>query len=143
MVLGLSNQVKMRTRSVHFDVSQERALAAFLLDTASTYPKAGRRSSSLALGSENIAPSTETHSAAGTIRRFRSMLEVEDAPKINPVEPMSFDELYATLPEISPKATETDTPDSQLTTNQADVQEIKGKRHIEDDASQNSPVSAH
>jgi hypothetical protein len=142
--MGLSNQVKVRTRSVHFDVSQERALAAFLLDTASTHPKAGRRSSSLALGSENKAPSTGTHSAAGTIRRFRSMLEVEDPPKVNLVEPMSFDELYAVRPEIPPGTTETYLPDSQLAANQPDVQEIKGSRLIEDSASQNfPPVSAY
>jgi hypothetical protein len=31
-----------------------------------------------------------------TIRRYRSMLEVEEPPKLGPLNPVSFEELYAT-----------------------------------------------
>lgn len=48
------------------------------------------------------------------IRRYRSMLEVEDPPTIQPVEPLSFEELYTNKPDQR-QASKPKPPENQAT----------------------------
>lgn len=43
-------------------------------------------------------------SVADTVRQYRSMLDVEEPPKLNPLNPMSFDELYTPPSQQPPKS---------------------------------------
>lgn len=47
---------------------------------------------------ETAIAASSTSSAApsilGTVQHYRSMLDIEDPPKLNPLNPLSFDELY-------------------------------------------------
>ncbi|EFZ04071.2 cell division control protein 3 [Metarhizium robertsii ARSEF 23] len=45
-----------------------------------------------------------TPSVADTVRQYRSMLDVEEPPKLNPLNPMSFDELYTPPSQQPPKS---------------------------------------
>ncbi|KAL0930430.1 septin [Colletotrichum truncatum] len=89
MAMNLVQQVKARARSIQ-------------LDKAIT-PEASKRSSSLptkaqddqAKRKENIRHAPESSSSsAGTVRHYKSMLDVDDAPKIGPSHPISYDDLY-------------------------------------------------
>ena len=88
---NMVNRVKARTRSIQFD----RNILGDSMASNNAQPKPSKRTSSLALGQENEEPASPTKPASVTVRRYKSMLEVEDPPKIEAAEPMSFDELYA------------------------------------------------
>lgn len=49
------------------------------------------------LGQENLSPGDEDRDpqSPATVRHNRSMLDVDDPPKLSPWKPMSFDELYS------------------------------------------------
>ena len=97
---SMVHQVKARTRSIHLD------RASFNLSGSSTPkesttgpttspPQPTRRTSSLPLGQENRDPSASPPQLPENIRHYRSMLDIEEPPKLSPWKPMSFDELYA------------------------------------------------
>ena len=92
--MNLVNHVKARTRSIQFDKGPIVSLSDHL-GSPGSHPRPSKRTSSLAV-SEDIGSSRSAfHDPRGPIRRYKSMLEVETPPSIKPVEPMSFDELYA------------------------------------------------
>jgi hypothetical protein len=76
-------------------------------DSATSPPQPSRRSSSLLLDQEHTQHSSPapTSVAPVTIRHYRSMLEVEAPPFLDPMKPMSYDELYE-----QPLNTEIQTP---------------------------------
>lgn len=98
MALSLVQHIKARTRSVQIDNHTSFDVAGLgLVDSASPNSRTSHRLSSLSMADENREPLTSTTAALppATLRRYRSMLEVEDPPKLSPWKPMSFDELYA------------------------------------------------
>lgn len=95
MTFDFVNHVKARTRSIQLDNSILTTLTS--TETSGQHPQPGKRTSSLALGRENQDPSRSSFTAKpASIRRYKSMLEVEDAPRISPMKPMTFEELYTT-----------------------------------------------
>ncbi|KAK3390438.1 Septin-domain-containing protein [Podospora didyma] len=81
---------KARTKSVQFEkslISLDGADGASSRDGASSPPIPGTRTSSLPIGENK-----ENKSA--TICHYKSMLDVEDAPKLPITKPLSYDELY-------------------------------------------------
>ena len=96
MTFDLVHQVKARTRSIHLDKGV-LSLAAMVTpaEPVTTRRKATRRTSSLPLGQENVNPCEGELQSPATIRHYRSMLDVEDPPKLSPWKPMCFDELYS------------------------------------------------
>lgn len=86
---------KARTKSVQFDksvISLGTDDGVSSVDGSSTAPVPGTRTSSL--------PSGENKENVNTIRHYRSLLDVDDAPKLPITKPMSYEELY-------PKPTDT------------------------------------
>lgn len=96
----VQHATKPRPRSVQFDknlASLDTAshTASFReKDTAILPP--GMRTSSLPLGRNNETIITG-------VRHYRSLLDVEDAPKLPMAKPLTYGELYPNAPEI-PKA---------------------------------------
>lgn len=88
---NMVNRVKARTRSIQFD----RNILGESMASTGNQPKPNKRTSSLALGQENVEPTSPAKEPPISVRRYKSMLEVEDPPKLEAAEPMSFDELYA------------------------------------------------
>lgn len=97
MAFGLVQHIKARTRSVQIDKNAAFDVAGLCPVGPGSQPsRASHRLSSLSIGDENRDPLTPTGAVApATIRRYRSMLEVEDPPKLSPWKPMSFEELYS------------------------------------------------
>lgn len=98
MALSLVQHIKARTRSVQIDKSTAFDVAGLCpLESGSPGTRANHRLSSLSVGDENFDPMTPKAALVppSALRRYRSMLEVEDPPKLSPWKPMSFDELYA------------------------------------------------
>ncbi|EQK99239.1 cell division control protein 3 [Ophiocordyceps sinensis CO18] len=63
-----------------------------------SHPCPSKRTSSLPVGQDNASlpsPASSAATLAPVTRHYRSMLEVEDPPKLGPWKPMSFDELYS------------------------------------------------
>lgn len=111
MTFGLVNQVKARTRSVQLDRVALQSINPVPSPKGHSHPYPGKRTSSLGIGLENIEPSSSP--SIQPIRRYRSMLEVEDPPIIKPVEPLNFDEFYpgerngpSKMTDLLPSATE-------------------------------------
>lgn len=80
---------KARTKSVQFDksvISLDASDGISSVDGSSTGPVPGTRTSSL--------PTGENKENINTIRHYRSMLDVEDPPKLPIAKPMSYEELY-------------------------------------------------
>lgn len=88
---NMVNRVKARTRSIQFD----KNILGESMAMTGNQPKPNKRTSSLVLGQENAEPASPSTQPSAAVRRYKSMLEVEDPPKIEAAEPMSFDELYA------------------------------------------------
>ncbi|KAK0718333.1 septin [Lasiosphaeria miniovina] len=84
---------KARTKSVQFEkslISLDGAEGASSRDGASTPPIPGNRTSSL--------PTSENkENFKNSIRHYRSMLDIEDPPKLPITKPLSYDELYPKL----------------------------------------------
>ncbi|KAK3369126.1 Septin-domain-containing protein [Lasiosphaeria ovina] len=84
---------KARTKSVQFEkslISLDGAEGASSRDGASTPPIPGNRTSSL--------PTSENkENFNNSIRHHRSMLDIEDPPKLPIAKPLSYDELYPKL----------------------------------------------
>lgn len=67
-------------------------------DAAPSNPQPSKRTSSLPMTQGNtsqasLAPPSGT-SVQSTVRHYRSMLDVDEPPRIGPWNPMSFDQLY-------------------------------------------------
>ncbi|KAK3323446.1 Septin-domain-containing protein [Cercophora scortea] len=82
---------KARTKSVQFEKSQvslnDTADGASSRDGAASPPFPGTRTSSLPTGENKETLNT-------TIRHYRSLLDVEDTPRLPMAKPLSYDELY-------------------------------------------------
>lgn len=91
MTFDFVHHVKARTRSVQLDKVALQSISQ-LAFRSQCHPQPGKRTSSLGTGLENTRPPSPA--SIQHIRRYRSMLEVEDPPIIQAVEPMTFDELY-------------------------------------------------
>jgi septin 7 len=89
MHFDIGLHAKGRTRSVQLErglnlVAHCPPKAESMKDAMGTPPVPSARSSSLPTGKEN----------SGSIRHYRSMLDVEDPPKLGPVMTFTYDELY-------------------------------------------------
>ncbi|KAK4463732.1 hypothetical protein QBC42DRAFT_173058 [Cladorrhinum samala] len=86
------NATKGRTKSVQFEksmVSLDTTDRSSSRDGASSPPVPGSRTSSLPV-SEN----RDSVNTMATIRHYRSMLDIEEPPRLPIAKPMSYDELY-------------------------------------------------
>ncbi|KAK3353029.1 Septin-domain-containing protein [Lasiosphaeria hispida] len=80
---------KARTKSVQFEkslISLDTADGASSREGASSPPVPGTRTSSLPMG--------ENKENTSTIRHYRSLLDIEDVPKLPVAKPLSYEELY-------------------------------------------------
>lgn len=94
MAFDLLDHVRARSRSIAVD---RTAVARAILTSPTDYSTQNsdtRRHSSVPLGQMNRSTSPVA-SPPATVRHYRSMLEVEEPPKLSPWKPLSFDELYA------------------------------------------------
>ncbi|KAL2671191.1 hypothetical protein Neosp_013768 [[Neocosmospora] mangrovei] len=94
MTFDLIQHVKARTRSVHFDKGTFSLTSAPPAESSAKTSNDSKRASSLPVGQENQPPSP--HRSRATAQQYRSMLEAEaeEPPKLSPMNPMNFDELY-------------------------------------------------
>lgn len=93
MALAFVNHVKARTRNIQLDGGTHQPLAPISVSSnGELHPQPAKRTSSLGLGLDNGA--ALTLDSLCPIRRYRSLLEVEDPPAIQAVEPLTYDELY-------------------------------------------------
>lgn len=86
------NATKGRTKSVQFEksmVSLETNDGSSSRDGASSPPVPGSRTSSLPMGENR-----DNINNMATIRHYRSMLDIEEPPRLPIAKPMSYDELY-------------------------------------------------
>lgn len=94
MTFNLVHHVKARTRSLQLDKSVlAMTTSAVPTDPSGSSAESNQRTCSLPAGQENTA-SSSIPPASHAIHHFRSMLEVEEPPKLDPLKQMSF-ELYA------------------------------------------------
>jgi len=95
MHFDIGQHGKTRSRSVHLhkavdtSIVEEPDKAASLKDGYSSPPVPSTRSSSLPTGKEN----------SGSIRHYRSMLDVEGPPKLGPLKPLTYEEIHLEEPE--------------------------------------------
>ncbi|TWU75515.1 hypothetical protein ED733_005669 [Metarhizium rileyi] len=75
---------------------------------------ASKRTSSIMATQDTTAMTSTTSSATpsvtGAARHYRSMLDIEEPPKLNPLNPMSFDELYTPPSQLPSKYTSEESP---------------------------------
>jgi septin 7 len=96
MTFDLVHQVKSRARSLQLDKST-LSPAVVALEQVASQAQSTKRLSSLSSNGQTATVSFPVPAfVPATIRRYRSMLEVEEPPKLGPWNPMSFEELYAT-----------------------------------------------
>lgn len=95
MTFDLVHQVKSRARSLQLDKST-LSPAMVALEQVASQAQSTKRFSSLSNGQTATASFPVPAFVPATIRRYRSMLEVEEPPKLGPWNPMSFEELYST-----------------------------------------------
>ncbi len=90
MHFDIGHSIKGRTRSVQLEKGMDLVTGgsvkadSSVQDRPSSPPIPAVRSSSLPSGKEN----------AGSIRHYRSMLDVEGPPTLGPVKTFTYDELY-------------------------------------------------
>ncbi|KAH8172740.1 septin domain-containing protein [Sarocladium implicatum] len=95
MTLGLVNHIKARTRSVQIDKTTAFEAGMSPVE-ARSQSRASHRLSGLSIGDENRDPMASKSPVPPTVvRRYRSMLDIEEPPKLSPWKPMSFEELYS------------------------------------------------
>ncbi|KAF4982736.1 hypothetical protein FZEAL_1689 [Fusarium zealandicum] len=92
----LVQHVKARTRSVHFDKNTFTMTPAATAESSKKPSQDSKRASSLPVRPDNQNLPPPSTSRPATIRHYRSMLDVdvEEPPSLNPMKPMTFDELY-------------------------------------------------
>ncbi|KAJ0165452.1 hypothetical protein CTA2_11222, partial [Colletotrichum tanaceti] len=97
MVLKLVEHVRARTRSVQLDKStacdSSRRYSSLpgTVDIVVHKAKGNSRSTSEAFSDSTV-----------TVRRYKSMLDVDDAPKIGPNKPISYEDLYQNTQHSTP-----------------------------------------
>ncbi|KAH6607823.1 cell division control 3 [Trichoderma cornu-damae] len=94
MTFDLVHQVKSRARSLQLEKSA-LSPAMVALEQVASQAQATKRVSSLPGGPNAAVQFPVPAFVPATIRRYRSMLEVEEPPKLGPWSPMSFEELYS------------------------------------------------
>ncbi|KAH6895240.1 Septin-domain-containing protein [Thelonectria olida] len=116
---------KARNRSVHFGVDILQ-----MTTTASPETAQHQRRSSAPL--ERINPSAAAASDSGPIRRFRSMLDVEDPPTLKPLEPLRLDDL-ASNPDNERDQLSQDSPtETEAKIGDIRIRRAKGKHRTTD-----------
>lgn len=95
MTFDLVHQVKSRARSLQLDKST-LSPAMVALEQVASQAQSSKRLSSVSNGQAATASFPVPAFVPATIRRYRSMLEVEEPPRLGPWNPMSFEELYST-----------------------------------------------
>lgn len=136
MTLGLYQHIKTRTRSAQLDKSM------FFDNGNIRAPENQRPGSPTSHRLSSLSTRAEKETCfdgrpaspipAATVRRFKSMLEVEDPPKLSPWKPMSFEELY-TGPILSPPVSKpAERPQAmprrriQINAEEGDMSEVEG-----------------
>ncbi|KAL7788978.1 septin [Trichoderma ceciliae] len=115
MTFDLVHQVKSRARSLQLDkTALSPAMAA--LEQVASQAQAAKRVSSLPNGQNAAMQIPVPAFVPATIRRYRSMLEVEEPPKLGPWSPMSFEELYSGPIQSSPVGSDDYDPSSGQST---------------------------
>lgn len=93
MPFDFVQQVRSRNRSVQLD---QTALAAAGVDTGSSQPpQATKRITSLPASSQRLGSSPPPASAPNTVPQYRSMLDVDEPPKLGPWTSLPFDALFS------------------------------------------------
>ncbi|KAJ6787158.1 hypothetical protein PWT90_09179 [Aphanocladium album] len=94
MAFDFVQQVKYRTRSVQLD---QTSLSAAKIDLGGprAQPSQTKRIASLSAASARSTSSPPVASQSNAAHPYRSMLDVDDPPKLGPWNSMSFDELYS------------------------------------------------
>jgi hypothetical protein len=128
MTFDFVHQVKARTRSVQLDRAALQSISQ-LAFRSNCHPQPGKRTSSLSTGLENTRPPSSA--SIQHIRRYRSMLEVEDPPIIQAVEPMTFDELYPRKADDAKTVDITSESDEPDHGEHEDLTSLEGKAHEE------------
>ncbi|PTB63974.1 septin [Trichoderma citrinoviride] len=94
MTFDLVHHVRARARSLQLDkTAMTPAMVA--LEQVAAQAQATKRLSSLPDGQTPTVHFSVPASVTAAIRRYRSMLEVEEPPRLGPWSPMSFEELYS------------------------------------------------
>ncbi|KAM0257539.1 hypothetical protein ACHAQJ_004353 [Trichoderma viride] len=114
MTFDLVHQVKSRARSLQLDKST-LSPAMVALEQVASQAQATKRMSSLSNGQTVAVHFPVPAFVPATIRRYRSMLEVEEPPKLGPWSPMSFEELYSSPLQSSVGSDDYDPSSSQST----------------------------
>lgn len=94
MTFDLVHHVKSRARSLQLDKTALTP-AMVALEQVASQAQATKRMSSLPNGQNATVQFSVPAFVPAAIRRYRSMLEVEEPPKLGPWNPMSFEELYS------------------------------------------------
>ncbi|TDZ47021.1 Cell division control protein 3 [Colletotrichum trifolii] len=95
MAFSLVQHVKERARSIHLDKmtahDDSKRPTTLLVKPIHSQSKS----------KENVRHAAALSSSSiGTVRHYRSMLDVDDAPKIGPSKPISYDDLYQDPPPL-------------------------------------------
>ncbi|KAL7933761.1 septin [Trichoderma chlorosporum] len=93
MTFDLVHHVKSRARSLQLDKTALTP-AMVALEQVAAQAQATRRMSCLPNGQNAIVQFSVPAYVPAAIRRYRSMLEVDEPPNLGPWSPMSYDELY-------------------------------------------------
>ncbi|KAK1980727.1 septin [Colletotrichum cereale] len=99
MAIKLVEHVKARTRSVQLD----KSIAHDASKRYSSLPA----TVDIFMGKTkaNVKPASEVSSdSTATVRRYKSLLDVDDAPKIGPNKPISYEDLYQNTHRNTPPA---------------------------------------
>jgi septin 7 len=94
MTFDLVYHVRARARSLQLDKTALTP-AMVALEQVAAQASATKRLSSLPDGQTPSVQFSVPSFVPAAIRRYRSMLEVEEPPKLGPWNPMSFEELYS------------------------------------------------
>ncbi|KAL7915664.1 septin [Trichoderma velutinum] len=94
MTFDLVHHVKSRARSLQLDKTALTP-AMIALEQVAAQAQATKRLSGLSTGQNAAVQFPVPAFVPAAIRRYRSMLEVDEPPKLGPWSPMSYEELYS------------------------------------------------
>ncbi|UKZ73543.1 hypothetical protein TrVFT333_001190 [Trichoderma virens FT-333] len=94
MTFDLVHHVKSRARSLQLDKTALTP-AMIALEQVAAQAQATKRLSGLPTGQNAAVQFSVPAFVPAAIRRYRSMLEVDEPPKLGPWSPMSYEELYS------------------------------------------------
>lgn len=95
MTFDFVQQVKSRAKSIQLDKASIPTSEPDM-DKAASHPDPSKRTCSLPPSKDGVSSEQPLASGQAPMRRYKSMLEVDEPPKLRPWNPMSFDELYST-----------------------------------------------